>query len=1112
MQKAYELLENDRLSSFLKFSRKAIASTVIVSFLWSDLALSMDQDEEQKHEQRHIQQQISAQALAAAAREPEETADHSSESSSPHSNEQGNQRSSSNETPDDSGSGTGAGSLNSSTEDTGDEEESSASPPAEHSAQILPSNALPQDSGSGTGAGSSNSSHENLGDAAEGNALGSTVHSAGSTPPSSPTTPPEQKSPRRSSSDEENDFKNDNIFGTEELEVSEEEGSLRKGGQAVVVAEADVPTVYETSESSVVVDDSKDASRSTPPSSPTSGTTPPGQGSPTFIPSDEETEFNKHKTFSSEDRKTSDEGSSPRPGGEAAVEKEAGGSTVFASSNTSADDVSANPNAKVVVDDGDLPPPETPPGSMTYLNGSVIQVLVGGSAAIPMNTFSIPPAKVEQFLAKVDQQALDNLKTKSPTNSDTTQDVRASKVISNGDQPLANNSSDTENSDDEADESTSLLSKFDKKGGHTGSIQERGTQSRTRDIDGKAIVYNQLRPEDFKKAWGGNHRKQREIARWVSYLRGEDPTNVATLLKALREACGGADKGKFSLSYLMNFVASLHKQKGPSHHSPPADLESTGSGGNPDLPLPASFIGSPKKSAKILHFLTHLERYTFQNQTTWLQWAGMTGLAIIGGLAAWPDVPVFTIGVGEIFYERMRLSQTNEEEIMNAVIGFVCATALVDNIPRMAWCAQRFLAPSTDEFSITPHPIRKYGLYALVCLGAVVPTVVQFFYLLDAELTFMDWAREQGYSTQPMKQMLYRWGPFYVIEGFVWSVDQLNNFRRWSNQRFLNEEIPHHLPGSVAQFRMETLKRLEALEEALYYMPDAQVRSVYNELYNPMLWLMMQKQAPEATYDHLERMMGCYRLKYILNMANDLREDVHHGKSVYQSSTEWLSMGGSFIASAGRLLGLQIVFQLLFQELSFGYISPEVAEYLGWISSGGLGLWAQGFAEVIGSVDFFNEFLWSSEPQGESALKALRIPARLYTSLESIWNLIPLVALSLDGCDKFFGGNYYWMFLFAPYIINEFTAGAVTLSESYVKNIPTTCNRGYNQIRRLLGFGNTVGYMRDESVLMVQRLHRILKHADLDSLTYIKEEIVDHHDSDSLDSEVDELLSGQEAH
>ena len=83
------------------------------------------------------------------------------------------------------------------------------------------------------------------------------------------------------------------------------------------------------------------------------------------------------------------------------------------------------------------------------------------------------------------------------------------------------------------------------------------------------------------------------------------------------------------------------------------------------------------------------------------------------------------------------------------------------------------------------------------------------------------------------------------------------------------------------------------------------------------------------------------------------------------------------------------------------------------------------------------------------------------------------------------------MFLFSPYILNEFFGGAVTLTESYVKNIPTTINRGYNRARRLCGFQNTTGYMRDELVLMVGRMKDLLTEADLDVLMFIQNNVVD---------------------
>lgn len=481
-----------------------------------------------------------------------------------------------------------------------------------------------------------------------------------------------------------------------------------------------------------------------------------------------------------------------------------------------------------------------------------------------------------------------------------------------------------------------------------------------------------LSPGDIQKAWRGNARKQADVIGWVNHFARVDPALADAIIRSLRFSAQidilDKDRSLKDMRHWALINAEDQQEEQESFDVRPLlrisyneDIIERGlgmGGKDPFLPLPEGWDTDPAKSKKILKFLRYLEKYTYQDQTTWLQWGGMALLAAIGGLAAWPDVPVFSVGFDEIVDERLKLDFDFNQTVENTLIGYVLTTAVLDNVPRMAWCARRFLAPSTQDFSLQFSKAKKYGFAALVIGGAVVPTLVQVFYLVDAEKTIQEWGREQGVKVT-IRNYLITWGPFYAMEAAVWSLDQLNNFKRWAAGRFFKDKIPKMFPSQLSRFRSDLLNNLDGLEKAFYWMPDEQVQLIYNQVFDPHLLNDVQAQAPHASKDQWECMMGFCRLRYLTNMANDLEEDFVEARSGYKKITEWLSMGSAVISSGARLLALQIVFQLMFSELSGGYISQQTAEVLGWVCSATFGLVAQGAAEVIGGVDFFHDFLWN---------------------------------------------------------------------------------------------------------------------------------------------------------
>ena len=632
------------------------------------------------------------------------------------------------------------------------------------------------------------------------------------------------------------------------------------------------------------------------------------------------------------------------------------------------------------------------------------------------------------------------------------------------------------------------------------SLRDSGDSSGLSDSSSEQ---NRLTPADVKQAWKGDKTQQARVRQLVESLQHVTPQEARDLVQALLQKTPiGKDKS-------VNIAELSDEKLGSALQEwtwldPEQDL-----GGAPlrVAQLPEGWEFDPLKLRKIKAFLEYLEPYTFQNKNTWKQYLAMATAMTLGGLAAWPMVPIFNVGLYDIVDERLGwYPLTNSVTFEVALQIYVCATALFDNVPRMSWCARRACAPSTKAFSAPRNKLKDYLTYGLYVVSGSPIVLTMLYYLVDAEEQFVHNAEQWGVDPTPYKVFPYKWGGFLMFETFVWSLDQFHNFKGWVAERFFSDSVPRGITHEYVPFRRGLLKKLNTLQEAFNWMPNEQIRHIYGEFYKKELLDDMKAQNPDGTQSQRESMMAYCRLNYLLALAGQVEEDHIQAKSHYKAITEWISAMSALSASVARVIAMQLVFSAMIKWISFDKVSEDAAEKWGWGLSAALGLIGQGVAEVTGGIDFFHRYVPSTglvqktEPENETAFRAVRYPAIWYTALESVWNLIPLVALCLDSVDKFFGGKYIWMLLFSTYIANEYFGGAATLTESYVRSIPTNANRLWNHMRRLCGYEYSTGYMRDELSLMVERFRNIIENTDLDTLVFIKQNMGEGKLGESLSS------------
>lgn len=607
----------------------------------------------------------------------------------------------------------------------------------------------------------------------------------------------------------------------------------------------------------------------------------------------------------------------------------------------------------------------------------------------------------------------------------------------------------------------------------------------------------QITPGLVKRAWNGDASAKKRVGVWLglhqppSVQSAHDYIYVFTG-KAMHELAAVQDHSRDSMGLP---VGSIQDETSSVMREDTALLI----GGNSKFPVrhlqgmsPPDDWGDPDKNGKITRMLSYMHKFTFEDQLTWLQIAGITGSIVLGGWALPADIPVYVVGFGEIFFERLGALSWDTPSHANILSAYVGVTFGIDRFARLPLIAKSLFAPSAEEFSVSrSHKL----LYGGLIFGGVTTAFIQLFYLVDAEETYIKNAAKYGIGPAMFLREIYIYGFPYFMEGFVWGVDAGLDLVNRMGQRF-GWGIPRPvLKSELTQFQGETLKSLAGLKKVIYFLPDEYVRNLYGNVFDAEIYSTLKAKSHGATNEDLNGMVTLLRIKYLLNMASDIgvdHESKTHRASLLSYIADGISVGAPIVSIPFRYLALQIIFALMAKELSFGYISEDTAEYVGY----GLAVIMsapKAFVELATHLGFFNEFVpyWTGEAHGNTAIKGWRIPAQAYATLESVWNVIPLLALCLDATDKFFYSNMQWMWLAVPFLFSEFAASTVTLLESYVKAIPTAANRLYNKARRKCGVGNSLGYMRDELVEMIERQEKIFKAFDGQALAFFKTQIVD---------------------
>jgi hypothetical protein len=608
----------------------------------------------------------------------------------------------------------------------------------------------------------------------------------------------------------------------------------------------------------------------------------------------------------------------------------------------------------------------------------------------------------------------------------------------------------------------------------------------------------QITPGLVKRAWNGDASAKKRVGVWLglhqppSVQSAHDYIYVFTG-KAMHELVAVQDHSRDSMGLP---VGSIQDETSSVMREDTALLI----GGNSKFPVrhlqgmsPPDDWGDPDKNGKITRMLSYMHKFTFEDQLTWLQIAGITGSVVLGGWALDADVPVFMYGFGEIFFERLGLLNTLDTDIGAALFStYVATTAGIDNIARLPVIAKHLFAPSKEEFSVSrSRKLLKAGLL----FGGLATAVIQLFYLVDAEETFAENAAKYGIGPGQFDKMIYAFGFPYFCDGFIWGVDAALDLVNRMGQRFGWGVLRPVLTSKISSFRSETLGSLAGLKEVIYFLPDEYVRNLYDNIFDDGIYSTLHAKSSDASTEDVNAMVTLLRIKYLLDMAKDLGVDQasqNHRASILSYIEDVISIGGPIISIPFRYLALQIIFTLMTKEFSFGLVSEGTAEYFGYVLAAFMSA-PKAFVELATNIGFFKEFVpyWTGEAHGDTAIKGWRIPAQAYATLESVWNTIPLVALCLEATDEYFDGNMYWMLLAVPFLFSEFTASTVKLLESYVKAIPTAANRLYNKARRKCGLGNTVGYMRDELVDMIGRQEKLFEGFDGQALAFFKTQIVE---------------------
>lgn len=607
----------------------------------------------------------------------------------------------------------------------------------------------------------------------------------------------------------------------------------------------------------------------------------------------------------------------------------------------------------------------------------------------------------------------------------------------------------------------------------------------------------QITPELVKRAWKGDVNATKRVGLWLrqhqppSLQKAHDYMYVFTG-KGMIELVAVQDHHRDSMGLS---VGSIQGETSSVMREDTALLI----GGYSKFPVrhlqgmsPPDDWGDPDENGKITRMLSYMHKFTFEDQLTWWQIGGIAGSVALGGWALDGDVPVYVVGFGDIFFDRLGYLSWDTEVHANILSAYVGITFGIDRLARLPLIAKNLFAPSTTEFCVSRG---SKALYAGLLFGGLTTALIQLFYLVDAEETYIKNAAKYGIGPGMFLREIYIFGFPYFVEGFVWGVDISMDLVNRMGQRF-GWGVPRPvLSTEISSFRGETLASIAGLKEVIYFLPDEYVRDLYDNIFDGEVYSTLKAKSSDASDEDLNGMVTLLRIKYLLSMAKDLGVDhasKNHRASILSYIVDGISIGGPIVSIPFRYLALQVIFTLMAKEFSFGLVSEATAEYVGYGLAAIMSV-PKAFVELATNLGFFNEFVpyWTGEAHGDTAIKGWRISAQAYATLESVWNLIPLLALCLDTTDKFFDSNMQWMWLAVPFLFSEFTASTVTLLESYVKVIPTTANRLYNKARRKCGVGNTVGYMRDELVDMIERHEKLFKGFDGNSLAFFKTQVVD---------------------
>lgn len=522
-------------------------------------------------------------------------------------------------------------------------------------------------------------------------------------------------------------------------------------------------------------------------------------------------------------------------------------------------------------------------------------------------------------------------------------------------------------------------------------------------------------------------------------------------------------------------AARAHKEfpEGDLKEFPEGDLAQTGSLA-PYSSAPAEFEHaiSPETAAKMMAFLNYFERYVVENRTTWKQRGAMVAAVVGSLLATMPYSPVYLNGVAYLEETTGTRWIHDDYSTILPLIAYIYTTSLIDITGRHISLNKDLFAPSASKFSI-PHNRLKKALINLLSLPlAIAPAATQLYYFVEVESYNMEFTNSHGLSNEFAIELIVFSLPFF-LDGYTFAQNQISSFLGRAADLLFGASIPPSPSNKLEVFRKETLNKLSAFKNALFWAPREMLELIYAAIFDPTIDTKIENTDLNATSEVKVVTKGLMQLQSILSLAKEFSFEKEE-TSASSVMVKGISTLMALAAAPMRFLTLQTVFSLMLTTFSGGYIPDDTAEIIS-IPLAVLGSFPQGFAEFEGNVEF-SELFSSHKPHHHTAYPALRIPGQIFSVAHGIFNLIPLLSFCVFETDEHFDGNLAILAaLSAPFIFPEFTSSVVALSLTYAQSLPYLIGRLGMGIARKFGAGTLTGEMRDELIRIVEGLERLVE-------------------------------------